>query len=134
MIAVHPISSWSRHPAPAQQRIVVAHRAGSRFAGRRAAAALVGEREEPNAGTTEAFKRPMLAAKSVAHSRTGASGLYAATLMQRLGIADELKSRTVKFMTSPQAARVVHKSGIEPPVALRRPATRRDHPGCSPDL
>ena len=38
--------------------------------------------------TPEAFKRTMLAAKSIAYSRTGASGIIAAKLMERLGIAE----------------------------------------------
>src|SRR5712671_7529311 len=49
---------------------------------------------KPDISSADAFKRSMLAAKSVAYSRAGASGLYAAKLMERLGIADEMKSRT----------------------------------------
>ena len=36
----------------------------------------------------------MLAAKSIAYSRTGASGIIAAKLMERLGIAEQLKDKT----------------------------------------
>src|SRR5258708_8296738 len=48
---------------------------------------------KPDIGSADAFKRSMLAAKSIAYSRAGASGVYVAKLMQRLGIADELKDK-----------------------------------------
>ena len=67
---------------------------------------------KPDLSSAEAFKRAMLAAKTVAYSRTGASGLMAAKLMQRLGIADELKSRTVLVDGVPVAA-VVAKGEAE---------------------
>jgi hypothetical protein len=47
---------------------------------------------KPDIGTPEAFKHAMLAAKSIAHS-TGASGIIAAKLMERLGIAEQLKGK-----------------------------------------
>jgi hypothetical protein len=46
---------------------------------------------KPDIGSTEAFKHAMLAAKSIAYS-TGASGIIAAKLMERLGIAEQLWS------------------------------------------
>ncbi len=49
---------------------------------------------KPDIGSAEAFKRAMLAAKSVAYSKTGNSGLYVAKLIDRLGIADEMKAKT----------------------------------------
>jgi Bacterial extracellular solute-binding protein len=48
---------------------------------------------KPDIGSADAFKRSMLAAKSIAYSRAGASGVYVAKLLQRLGIADELKDK-----------------------------------------
>jgi molybdate transport system substrate-binding protein len=42
-----------------------------------------------------ALKRALIAAKSVAHSRTGMSGIYFPTVLARLGIADEMKSKIV---------------------------------------
>lgn len=47
---------------------------------------------KPEIGTAEAFKRAMLAARSIAYS-FGPSGLYIAELFQRLGIASELGTR-----------------------------------------
>jgi molybdate transport system substrate-binding protein len=48
---------------------------------------------KPAICTADAFRRAMLAAQSVAYSR-GASGIYVATLMQQLGIADQMQSKT----------------------------------------
>src|SRR5262245_15351488 len=48
---------------------------------------------KPDISSPDAFKRSMLTAKSIAYSRTGASGLYAAKLMERLGIGEGLTSR-----------------------------------------
>ena len=47
---------------------------------------------KPDIGSGEALKRAMLAAKSIAYS-TGPSGVYLADLFQRMGIADEIKSK-----------------------------------------
>jgi molybdate transport system substrate-binding protein len=50
---------------------------------------------KPDIGTLDAMKRSLLAAESVAHSRMGASGLYFASLLERLGLADKLKKRVI---------------------------------------
>jgi molybdate transport system substrate-binding protein len=49
---------------------------------------------KPDIGTPEAFKRAMLAARSIAYARSGASGIIAAKVMERLGIAEQLKEKT----------------------------------------
>ena len=49
----------------------------------------------PDISTPDKFKSALLAAKSVAHSRTGASGLYFVSLTERLGIADAIKAKAV---------------------------------------
>jgi molybdate transport system substrate-binding protein len=49
----------------------------------------------PDISSVEAFKRSMLAAKSIAHTVNGASGQYVPVLMERLGIAAQMKPRTV---------------------------------------
>lgn len=48
---------------------------------------------KPDIGTTEAFKRTLLAAKSVGYVEQGASGIYLKGLFQRLGIMDELQPK-----------------------------------------
>ena len=50
---------------------------------------------KPDISTVEAFKRSMLAAKSIAHTVHGASGMYVPVLMERLGISGQMKSKTV---------------------------------------
>jgi molybdate transport system substrate-binding protein len=48
---------------------------------------------KPDIGTPDKFKHALLAAKSIAHSETGASGLYFASLIERLGIADAVRAK-----------------------------------------
>jgi molybdate transport system substrate-binding protein len=48
---------------------------------------------KPDIGSVDAFKRALLEAKSVAYSSTGASGIYFEGLIQRLGIADQMKAK-----------------------------------------
>jgi molybdate transport system substrate-binding protein len=50
---------------------------------------------KPDIASPEALKRALLAAKSVAHSKTGMSGIYFPTVLERLGIADEMKGKIV---------------------------------------
>jgi molybdate transport system substrate-binding protein len=50
---------------------------------------------KPDIGTPDALKHALLAAKSVAHSKTGLSGIYFPTVLARLGIADAMKSKIV---------------------------------------
>src|SRR5438270_181224 len=48
---------------------------------------------KPDIGTTKAFKQAMLAAVSVVRSTEGTSGVYFAKLLERLGIADQMKHK-----------------------------------------
>jgi molybdate transport system substrate-binding protein len=52
---------------------------------------------KPDISSVDAFKRSMLAARSIAYpdpAGGGASGIYVASLLERLGIAAEMKSKT----------------------------------------
>lgn len=49
----------------------------------------------PDVVSTEAFKRALLAARSVVRSREGTSGLYFETLLARLGIADAMRDKII---------------------------------------
>src|SRR5437764_3866054 len=60
---------------------------------------------KPEIGSVDALKRSLLAAQSVAHSRQGASGIYFAGLLERLGLADKLKQRII-VDKGPVAARI----------------------------
>jgi molybdate transport system substrate-binding protein len=50
---------------------------------------------KPDISTPEALKRALLAARSIAHSKTGMSGLYFPTVLERLGIQDALQGKIV---------------------------------------
>jgi molybdate transport system substrate-binding protein len=50
---------------------------------------------KPDIASVDAFKRAMLAAKSVCYSKEGASGVYAASVMARLGIAAAMRPKTI---------------------------------------
>ena len=50
---------------------------------------------KPDISTVEAFKRALLNAKSIAHTVHGPSGAYFPGLIERLGIADQVKPKTV---------------------------------------
>ena len=57
----------------------------------------------PDISSADAVKRTLLAAKSLAYS-TGPSGVYVLGLFQRLGIADELRSRSRQIKGEPVGA------------------------------
>jgi transglutaminase-like putative cysteine protease/ABC-type molybdate transport system substrate-binding protein len=48
---------------------------------------------KPDIGTVAAFRAALLAAGSVAYSRIGASGIYFAGLIERMGIADQVNAK-----------------------------------------
>lgn len=48
---------------------------------------------KPDISTVEAFKAALLGARSVAYSRIGASGIYFAGLIERLGIAEQINAK-----------------------------------------
>jgi molybdate transport system substrate-binding protein len=50
---------------------------------------------KPDIRTVESLKSALVSARSVAHSKLGASGLYFAELLERLGIASRLQKRVV---------------------------------------
>lgn len=47
----------------------------------------------PDISTVDAFKRALLDAQTVAYTETGVSGIYFAALIERLGIAREIKAK-----------------------------------------
>lgn len=49
----------------------------------------------PDIGTVESFRKTLLAAKSIAHTVHGASGMYIPVLLEKLGIAEQMKNRIV---------------------------------------
>jgi molybdate transport system substrate-binding protein len=74
---------------------------------------------KPDIATVDAFKRAVLQADSVTYS-DGPSGLYIASLMERLGLAEATKSKT-KLTTGPVAellARGEAELGLQQIVAI----------------
>src|SRR5262245_45350114 len=51
---------------------------------------------KPDIGTVEAFKRALLDAKSIAYLKEGASGVYLAGLLERLGIATAIEPKLTR--------------------------------------
>lgn len=49
----------------------------------------------PDISSVNAFRASLLAAKSIAHTVHGASGMYIPTLLEKLGIAEQMKAKTV---------------------------------------
>jgi len=50
---------------------------------------------KPGIGSPEALKKALLAARSISYSKTGISGVYFPTVLERLGIAEAVKPKIV---------------------------------------
>jgi molybdate transport system substrate-binding protein len=50
---------------------------------------------KPDIGTVDAFKAALLAARSITYSKTGISGIYFRDLLERLGLTDAMRGKTV---------------------------------------
>jgi molybdate transport system substrate-binding protein len=73
----------------------------------------------PDIRTVDAFKNTLLSAKSIVYAdpaKGGASGVYFARVLERLGIAEQLKAKTI-LVPGAQAAEVVAKGEAELGVA-----------------
>jgi molybdate transport system substrate-binding protein len=62
---------------------------------------------KPDISSVAAFKATLLAARSVAYSKIGASGIFFASLIERLGIAAEVNARAVIVPAGFTAERLV---------------------------
>jgi molybdate transport system substrate-binding protein len=51
---------------------------------------------KPDVSSVEAFKAALLAATSIAHTTSGASGIHFTNLIKRLGIAEQIEPKAVK--------------------------------------
>jgi molybdate transport system substrate-binding protein len=68
---------------------------------------------KPDIATPDALKQALLAAKSVAHSKTGMSGIYFPTVLARLGITDAMKSKIVMPEPGTPVGEVIASGGAE---------------------
>jgi molybdate transport system substrate-binding protein len=75
----------------------------------------------PDIGTREAFKRTLLNARSICYS-LGGSGLVAAQAIEKLGIAEQMKSRTIHSDGTP-AAGYVARGEVEMAIQQRNVST-----------
>jgi molybdate transport system substrate-binding protein len=57
--------------------------------------------------TVDAFKRVLLGAKSIAYAREGASGIAFAALIDRLGMAGELRTKSLLTTTGEEVSQLV---------------------------
>jgi molybdate transport system substrate-binding protein len=71
---------------------------------------------KPDIGSVDALKRTLLAANSIAlgdPARGGGAGIYAVGLMTRLGISEDIKSRTTLMPSGTEIAEAVAKGQTE---------------------
>ena len=71
---------------------------------------------KPDISTSDAFKQTLLKAKTIAYSNPehgGTSGVYLAKLIEKMGIADQLKAKTVFPPPSGNAGELVAKGEAE---------------------
>lgn len=61
----------------------------------------------PDISTEEALRKTLLGARSVAYSRTGASGIFFAQLIEQMGIASEVNARALVVPSGFTAERLV---------------------------
>ena len=74
---------------------ILAHGSLRPFALSRVGVAVRSGAPHPDVSSVEAFKQSLRAAKSIAHTVNGASGRYVPLLLERLGLAQEMRSKTV---------------------------------------
>jgi len=67
---------------------------------------------KPDISTVDAFKRSLLNAKAIATSGQGSSGQYVSSLLDRLGIADQVKPK-IKSGASGSAAQFVARREVD---------------------
>jgi molybdate transport system substrate-binding protein len=72
----------------------------------------------PDIGTPGALKRTLLAAKSITWAKEGASGIYFASLIERIGIADQIKPKAVVASSGAEVGKLVAGGQVELGVIL----------------
>jgi molybdate transport system substrate-binding protein len=84
---------------------------------------------KPDISSVEALKRSLLAAKSIVYpdpTKGGATGIHAARVIERLGIAEQMKSKTT-LTPAGEYAEVVAKGEAE--IAIVQPIVVMNYPG-----
>ena len=68
---------------------------------------------KPDLSSVEAFTRQLLAAKSIAYAKEGASGIAFAAISQRLGVADQLAAKTTLTASGEAVGEAVVRGDVE---------------------
>jgi molybdate transport system substrate-binding protein len=90
---------------------------------------------KPDISTVDAFRRALLAAKSIAYSDSASGEYLSTTLFRRIGVYDEIKDKARKIPAEP-VAKVVARGEAEigfQPVSELRPFKGADIVGPIPD-
>jgi molybdate transport system substrate-binding protein len=72
----------------------------------------------PDIGTAEALKKVLLAAKSVSWAREGQSGIYFASLLERMGIAGQVNAKARLVPTGTEVGKLLASGEVEYGVIL----------------
>ncbi len=67
----------------------------------------------PDIGTPDALKRTLLAAKSISWAKEGQSGIYFAGLLERIGIAEQMKPKVVPAASGAEVGKLVAGGYVE---------------------
>jgi molybdate transport system substrate-binding protein len=67
----------------------------------------------PDIATPDAFKRTMLSAKSISWAKEGQSGIYFAGLLERIGIAGQMKPKVVPAASGAEVGKLVASGRVE---------------------
>jgi molybdate transport system substrate-binding protein len=62
----------------------------------RVGVAVLAGKPKPDIGTVESLRRALLAAKSIAYTQEGASGMHFSGVIERMGIAGQVKAKAVR--------------------------------------
>jgi molybdate transport system substrate-binding protein len=81
---------------------------------------------KPDISTTEAFKKSLLAAKSIGYS-TGPSGVYVIGLFDRLGIADQVKPKLKQTPTGVFVGTITASGEVE--IGIQQVSEMSQYPG-----
>jgi molybdate transport system substrate-binding protein len=73
---------------------------------------------KPDISTVDAFKRTLLNAKSISYTQDSGTGIYLAGLMERLGIAEQMKAKTKLMGGGGQNPRAVAAGDVELGISL----------------
>ncbi len=72
----------------------------------------------PDIGTPEALKRTLLSAKSITWAKEGQSGIYFASMLERIGISEQMKPKIVPAASGVEVGKLVASGKVQLGVIL----------------